>query len=285
MIRTKGSIGVHTSDKRMRAVRAVGDFVLVDKGTRISTCAELTLRQPFRNHQVSTVLTDIADLQGGVVGDFALNGQVVLLRHRWLHRVVPSQHGRAGKGISSRDRACARSCLSGKWRTAGDIRGLCLRRSIRRILSETQVGPSTFEVRGDGVGSANYRFLAEWAPGKTDARLKVRPPIGRLVESSAKAIGPDSYYWSASRELQGAGEGVYIDLAVVFLPPGCARFVPQSKIQSQTIGDAPVVLHVPGIEGIQLMPGSPSTGHAVAHKLGQSQCPVSCGGRIGCAAR
>src|SRR3981081_1951191 len=133
----------------MRTIRAVGYrgfFGFIRKCARISTRAQLTLRQPLGNHQVGAVLTYVADLQSGVVGDLALNGEVVLLRHRWLHRIVPSQQGRAGKRISSGDRARARTCLRRKWRAAGDIRSLCLRRSIGRVLSKTQVGPSTFEV-------------------------------------------------------------------------------------------------------------------------------------------
>ena len=91
------------------------NLVGIDDGARIRTTrGQLSLPHPFRHHQVCSMLSHVPDLEGGVVSQLMLYGQVILLRHRRLNRVVPCQQDRIGKRISSGNASCDRTGFRGE---------------------------------------------------------------------------------------------------------------------------------------------------------------------------
>src|SRR5579864_431648 len=98
---------------------------------------EVALLQPLRHHEVSSVLADVPNLEGCVVGNLMLDRKVPLLCNCRLDSWVPSQHGRADKGVAARRRRRSKGIPCGETCSAGHVLRFDLGRSERWVLGKT----------------------------------------------------------------------------------------------------------------------------------------------------
>src|SRR5882762_3871017 len=173
---------------------------------------------------MSPVLAHVTDLESRAMYELTLDGQVVLLRDGWLNLSVPGEQGRPLIRKAWR-RTCARSRLRRERRSRNDIGGFRLWRREGRVLRQTQVGARAFQVRRHRKGASDPRLGAERSPCEPYPRLKVRQPVGCLIETAAKAVRPHSNHRRIPRKFQGTGQRIHVHLAVVFFPPGGSRFI------------------------------------------------------------
>ena len=134
-----------------------------------------------------TLLAHIAHLEGHVVGELILYGQVPLLRHRRLHRGRPDAKVCARKRIAD-GRLPPGPCWVMYVGLLYD--SVDLWRTERKVLRKPQVGASALQVRRDGV-CPTYNHLPivlRRRPCEAEARLPGRPSVDRVVEGAAVAV-------------------------------------------------------------------------------------------------
>src|ERR1700747_226813 len=122
MIWSKGTVRVRTSDVR--------------SGEDSSAGLEDSLLQLLGHHQVSTMLTDVANLKGRIGSDLALDRQVPLLSDGRLNRCVPGVYGCVGERVAPYHRAGCRTGFRAERSSCGCVKCLGLRRIVGGVLCQ-----------------------------------------------------------------------------------------------------------------------------------------------------
>ena len=116
-------------------------------------------------------------------------------------------------------------------------------------MGQPQVCAGPFEVRRNGKGTADDRFVPQhsWGPSKTDTGLEISPTIEAVIERAASTalIG----------EFDSTGSEVVVGLLIVGLDPRSESLIAKTEVQGQAFRHPPSVFRVEADDVVGLPPG------------------------------